>query len=172
MNDRCNWYIGIDPGKSGGIAIINCADHVKVTPMILAGKDLDVSAIEDWIFGNYNHTQRTIACIEKVHSMPKQGVASSFKFGFVTGVMHGIIGTLGIPLHLVTPQAWKKEILAGTLKDKDAAIDFCRRVYPEVNLLATERSRKPHSGMADALCIARYASIKFGNHFIGDTKCD
>jgi crossover junction endodeoxyribonuclease RuvC len=80
-----------------------------------------------------------------------------FKFGFVTGVMHGIISTLAIPLYLVTPQAWKKKILAGTAKDKDAAIDYCRRVYPDVSLLATERSRKPHDGMADALCIARYA---------------
>ena len=150
-------YIGIDPGKSGGIAII-LEDEVKVTPMILAGKDVDVGAVAHWIgYITNNYPTTVIACIEKVHSMPKQGVASSFKFGFVTGVMHGIIRTLGIPLHMVTPQAWKKRILAGTPKDKDAAIDFCRRVYPNVNLLATERSRVPHSGIADALCIAKYA---------------
>ena len=165
-----NLYIGIDPGKTGGIAILQ-DNKIYITPMLLAGKDLDVSAIARWIIDNGiiigQSRENICACIEKVHSMPKQGVASSFKFGFVTGVMHGIIRTLGIPLHLVTPQAWKKEILAGTPKDKDAAIDFCRRIYPEVNLLATERSRVPHSGMADALCIARYASVKFG-----DTKCD
>ena len=155
------FYIGIDPGKKGGVAVI-LEETVIVTPMILAGKDVDVKAMVDFLVRNVivpkaGQSRNGIACIEKVHSMPEQGVASSFKFGFVTGVMHGIIRTLGIPLHMVTPQAWKKKILAGTPKDKDAAIDFCRRVYPNVNLLATERSRVPHSGIADALCIAKYA---------------
>jgi len=150
-------YIGIDPGKSGGIAMIT-PEKTYITSMILSGKDVDAGAVAEWIMANSNgYLERCVACIEKVHSLPKQGVVSSFKFGFVTGVMHGIIRTLGIPLHMVTPQAWKKKVLAGTPKDKDAAIDFCRRVYPNVNLLATERSRVPHSGIADALCIAKYA---------------
>ena len=157
-------FIGVDPGKSGGIAIINVfTNEIFVTPMILSGKDVDAKAIADWITSNTYKYEHPITCIEKVHAMPGQGVTSMFKFGFVTGVMHGIIRTLGIPLHLVTPQAWKKEILAGTPKDKEAAIDFCRRIYPQVNLLATERSRKPHSGIADALCIARYAKEKYNN---------
>ena len=154
-------YIGIDPGKSGGIAIIDTEiNSTHVTPVILSGKDIDAFAISKWIIHILKGRNNVVACIEKVHAMPGQGVTSMFKFGFVTGVMHGIIRTLGIPLHLVTPQAWKKEILAGTPKDKDAAIDYCRRVYPNVNLLATPRSRKPHSGMADALCIAEYAKRK------------
>ena len=154
--------IGIDPGKSGGVAIID-GDIVLVTTMLLAGKDVDVAAMAGWIRDNtliYNEGN-VIACIEKVHAMPGNGVSSMFKFGFVTGIMHGIIGTLGIPLHMVTPQAWKKNVLAGTPKDKDAAIDFCRRVYPKVSLLATSRSRKAHSGIADALCIARHAQETF-----------
>lgn len=148
-------YIGIDPGQSGGIAIVKGNLLAAVYVMPVAGKEIDTIRINEilknWLEDN------PIAVIEKVHSMPQQGVASSFKFGFNTGILHGIIRTHGIPLHLVTPQAWKKKILSGTAKDKDAAIDFCRRVYPQVNLLATPRSKKPHDGMADALCIARYA---------------
>jgi len=156
------YYLGIDPGLKGGIAIIHANEAPRVTAIPLAGKATDVMAVSNWIHDMTNdYNDPVIACIEKVHAMPGQGVSSMFKFGFVTGVMHGIIGTLGHSLHLVTPQAWKKQILAGTPKDKDAAIDFCRRVYPNVNLLATERSRKPHSGIADALCIARYASLNF-----------
>lgn len=152
------YYIGIDPGKSGGIAVIRF-DKVVVTPMILSGKDIDVYEMTKWIKNETFMLKNTVACIEKVHAMPGQGVTSMFKFGFVTGVMHGILGALGIPIHLVTPQAWKKKILVGTNKDKDAAADYCRKVYPKVSLLATERSRKPHSGIADSLCIARYASL-------------
>jgi len=154
-------YIGIDPGKSGGLVAIISDHTVETTPMLLAGKDIDIARTTKWI---HTHSIRdsTVVCIEKVHAMPGQGVTSMFKFGFVTGVMHGIISALELPLFLVTPQTWKNKILQGTKKDKAAAVDYCRRVYPRISLLATKRSRVPHSGMADALCIARYAQLTIG----------
>ena len=151
-------YVGIDPGQKGGIAFIEPrADHATTFAMPMAGKEIDVSAITE-LFAEWT-VGKVIVVIEKVHAMPKQGVVSTFKFGFGTGVLHGIVRTLGFPLHLVTPQKWKKVVLEGTSKDKAAAIDFCKRIYPDINLLATKRSRVPHDGMADALCIARYAEI-------------
>ena len=154
-------YIGVDPGKSGGIAIVTdrgSASVVAVTPMLIAGREIDLTATAEWIdecIGDANAT----CYIEKVSAMPKQGVTSMFNFGFSTGAIHGIMATLGIPRHLVTPQRWKKIVLVNTKKDKEAAIDFCRRSYPDVSLLATDRSWKAHSGMADAICIASYALI-------------
>jgi crossover junction endodeoxyribonuclease RuvC len=124
--------------------------------MIVAGKDIDLAATADWLDFHLGEMHAD-SYIEKVGAMPKQGVTSMFNFGFSTGALHGIVATLGIPRYLVTPTKWKNNVLSGTKKDKEAAIDWCRRAYPDVNLLATEKSRKPHSGMADALCIARYA---------------
>lgn len=46
--------------------------------------------------------------IERVHGMPKQGLASTFKFGFGTGIVHGVAGALRLPVTLVTPNQWKK----------------------------------------------------------------
>ena len=37
------------------------------------------------------------------------------------------------------------------------AAEVCQRLFPKVNLLASKRCRKPHSGMVDALLIAEYA---------------
>lgn len=85
-----------------------------------------------------------------------------FKFGFVTGIIHGVLGTLGIPRYEVPPQTWKKRILSGTLKDKAAASDWCSHVYPNVSLLENSRCHKPHSGMSDALCLAHYAMVTYG----------
>ena len=68
----------------------------------------------------------------------------------------------------MTPQALKKEVLAGTAKDKQAAIDHCLSAYPGVRLMATDKSRTYHSGMADAICIAEYGAIKEG--LIGPTS--
>lgn len=156
-------YIGIDPGLSGAIAAIltNSIDaphSIEIAPMPIAGKELDVAMIIDYLemLAEFDR----IAYIEAVHSMPKQGVSSSFKFGFVTGVIHGIFRTLGIPLYLVTPQAWKKEILAGTDKSKQAAIDWALRAYPNVNLFRTEKSKIYDHNLADALAIAEYAKRK------------
>jgi crossover junction endodeoxyribonuclease RuvC len=81
---------------------------------------------------------------------------SVFRFGFGAGLWVGILGALGIPFERVPPQAWKKAVLAGTAKDKAAAIAYCSRRFPAASLLATPRSTKPHDGLADALCLAEY----------------
>lgn len=157
--------IGIDPGLTGGIAVLRSSHVADVIAIPATDGDVDVSRLVKWIqqktlYDPYIGGMNVIAYIENVHAMPGQGVSSMFKFGFVTGILHGIIRTLEIPMKLVTPQAWKKQILAGTPKDKQAAIDYCLRVYPNVNLLPTERSKVYHSGMADALCIAEYGYKK------------
>jgi len=158
--------IGIDPGKGGGLAAIETMGDINVTPMFIAGKELDIPRISDWIYDRGHRTSVVIVCIEKVHAMSKpgqqkQGVVSMFTFGKNVGILYGIIGSMLIPLYEVAPQTWKKVILADTPKDKQAAIDYCMRRFPSVSLLATPRSRKPHDGMADALCIAAYALVRY-----------
>jgi len=153
-------YIGIDPGKTGAIAILYGNELLDYTTMMVGGKDLDLRAIARWLILNTEKSE-VVACIESVHAMPGQGVTSMFTFGFVTGAIHGILATLEIPYHLVTPQAWKKEILAGTAKDKQSAIDHALRAYPGVNLLATPKSHVPHSGLADSICISEFCSRNY-----------
>lgn len=131
--------------------------HGKLYPdvhvMPLAGKEIDAGKLAFWL----NELDVSHAFVEKVHSMPKQGVSSSFKFGQNYGTILGVLGAGRISTTLVTPQRWKKVVLTDVGdKDKAAAIAFCRRMYPTCQLLASDRCRKPHDGMADALCIATY----------------
>jgi len=151
-------YVGFDPGKTGALAAIT-EDGTCTTalPFPLSGdNELDITELTKWL--KVLQEQGTVyAIIEKVHAMPGQGVTSMFSFGMTTGMLHGMLAALGIPRFLVSPQAWKKRILYDTAKDKNAAIEYCSRVYPYVSLLATPRSKKAHSGVADAVCIARHA---------------
>ena len=149
---------GLDPGKSGGMAKWCNGKIVKVCAMPIAGKTLDLPAIASWL--SYKNEGTVVAYIEKVGAMPLQGVTSMFTFGFVTGCLHGILSALKIPFYLVPPQTWKKVVLAGTPHDKQSTIEFVMRAYPYVNLRATARSVKPHDGIADAICIATYASLQ------------
>ena len=148
--------VGIDPGQKGGLAYLSDY-HAEAVPMPMIGKDLDVQKIVRML-----RTQSVeLVVLEKVHAMPQQGVSSMFTFGFGVGVIVGTVETLGLPLRWVTPQAWKKLVLAGTAKDKDAAIAHVRQAYPGIELVPG-RARTPHDGIADAVCIAEYGRRTFG----------
>ena len=140
----------IDPGMKGGIAT-HSGHIVGAFAMPTAGKEIDCVAIANFLIG----FQPDWLVIEKVGAMPKQGVSSTFKFGKGYGSLFGIAAALHIPVELVTPQRWKSKVLHGTKKDKDAAIAYCRRAFPEVSLIPP-RCRTEHDGIADALCLVEY----------------
>jgi len=145
--------IGIDPGIRGGIAFYR-AEQMLVMPM---PKDIQIPKITREIWpGAWR------AYVELVHAMPGQGVTSMFTFGKGYGKILGMLETLSIPYGLVSPQKWKKKVL-GQKKDKQAAIAFCAHTYPNISLLATPRSRVPHDGMAEAVCIAHYGIKDYWN---------
>lgn len=144
--------MGIDPGKSGGLAVIEIIGgsiRARGIPMPLAGKLIDGQEIASFVAA----AKPQMVVVEAVHSMPKQGVSSSFTFGMGFGIIQGVLLGSRTPYRLVTPQAWKKAILSGTQKDKDAAVAWVRRAYPMVDL-TPGRTRKPHDGIADAVCLA------------------
>jgi crossover junction endodeoxyribonuclease RuvC len=142
--------ISFDPGQKGGIAIHH-QGNTTAHPMPLAGKGLDLASIATMV----RSAAPDIAVIEKVGSMPGQGVSSTFTFGTGYGQLQGLLAGMGIPYELVTPQDWKKLVLAGTTKDKDAAIAYCRRAFPDVPLVMP-RCRNAHDGIADALCLLQF----------------
>jgi Holliday junction resolvasome RuvABC endonuclease subunit len=152
--------IGIDPGLSGGVAIIRAPTDVTCIVMPVSGGEVDAGLLAAWLLRELPRPlSGTVAYVEKVGSMPKQGVASTFKFGKGYGQVLGMLAALGIDTRLVTPQAWKKQVLAGTTQDKDAAIAYCRMRWPGIELVQ-HRCRKPHDGLADALCIAAYGAAR------------
>lgn len=141
--------IGIDPGKSGGIALVSDSRTV-VYPYSDEALITCLKKARDW--GN---AKKVRVCVEKVGAMPGQGVVSMFSFGKSLGFIEGVLQAYGISYQLVPPQTWKKEFsLTG---DKSNSIDVCRKLFPDINLLATNRSRKPHDGMAESLLMAEYA---------------
>lgn len=139
--------IGIDPGKNGAIAVIY-GDIVRV-------QVFDIQEYSKILF-NVHNMDDTIRCVvEKVNAMPGQGVTSMFNFGQNFGLIQGLLIAYNIPYELVTPQKWKKEF--GVTSDKNTSIEVCQRLFPAEDLRATERCRKPHDGIAEALLMAEYA---------------
>jgi hypothetical protein len=71
----------------------------------------------------------------------------------------------GVSWEFVQPKKWQKEIFEGMNEIKNTkgkrdtkkmALMACQRMYPDVDLTPTERAKKPHDGIVDALLIAEY----------------
>ena len=137
-------YIGIDPGKKGALAIID-GENVSVYPF-----DEDAYIRELYIASKIP----CVCCLERVGAMPGQGVTSMFSFGTNFGFIQGVLHAYHIPFELVTPQKWKKEF---GVSGKNESVTVCKRLFPGVSLLATEKCRKDSDGMAEALLMAEYA---------------
>ena len=150
-------YIGIDPGKNGGIALIDDKMMGRTYPFS-----------DEFLVKELHDCSKNVPCkcvLEHVHAMPKQGVSSTFNFGMNFGFIQGVLKAYGIPYELVTPQKWKKEF--SCTSDKNTSIEVCKRLFPNVNLKATERCKKDHDGMAEALLIAEYGR----RHYNGQVEC-
>lgn len=151
--------LGIDPGLTGCVAAIE-GDKISFydTPTIKVKKGSGgvkteyLPAQMAQIIQTFQHRSLIHCFIEKVHSMPGQGSVSMFGFGFGFGLWIGILAALHIPYTLVTPQAWKKELMLG-MADKDAARIRAQELFPQV---VGELSRKMDIGRADALLIAAF----------------
>ena len=142
------YFLSIDPGAvSGAYALFFAGKPVKVGDLPVADGQLDGAELGRMVAG----MEPEAVVVERVASMPKQGVASTFKFGMAVGIIHGVVLAHQVPLHLETPGTWKRHFrLTGT--DKDAARALAIRLHPSLVGLA----RKKDQGRADALLMGTY----------------
>jgi len=169
VNERI--YIGIDPGLTGAVATIDSQGRVislQDTPTIKvqrggrARNEYSEPGMAQLLRGIVNsmldrgHGYQALVAIENVHSMPKQGVASSFHFGVGYGIWRGIIAALGLSCQRVEPAVWKKAM--GVAAVKNSAVAKALLLYPNADICYQYRGRTIYQdGRAEALLLARYA---------------
>ncbi len=159
-----NLIIGIDPGKSGGLAVL---DGMKVSTLVntptskegIRGYDIEQMVA---LLSNYEPHKVTVF-MEKVGGAPiggnRKGAQGMFSFGLGVGVWMGIIETLGFNLVLVTPQAWKKVMFRKTGYDKKASVIMAKELFPNADL-KPGRKRVDDHNLAEALLIAFYGRLQ------------
>lgn len=146
--------IGIDPGLSGGIALI---EHTKestkyeswyMPTLYLSKTKKQINCVAfSCVLDKYNPD---MVIIEQVHAMPKQGVSSTFNFGMGYGMLQGVVLGMEYPMELITPQEWKKHFKLWA-KGKDASRAKAQLLFPMEDL-----GKKKDDGRAEALLIAKY----------------
>lgn len=151
--------LGIDPGLKGAWAVLS--DYApQAEPLPFVGGVLDVRTLAS----QWKTLAPDVVVIERAQAYPKQGVSGAFNYGETYGLLKGIVRMLGFRLELVGPAKWHKALLIGNITDqkekKDAVIRYVYEAFPSVELVRPG-CRKPHDGMADALCLAEYGRRTF-----------
>lgn len=102
-------YIGIDPGKKGGIACITPNDKgtLLADTWEMPEGELDLWKIFQELSGlMLMGTMK--ACIEHVTASPQAGVTSMFTFGYGYGRLRMGLMAIGVSHQPVRPQVWQK----------------------------------------------------------------
>ena len=152
--------IGIDPGLSGGIAILDNSKVIELfdMPVMPDGKknkrQLNSALLAKMIKDNIKNLEDTVMVVEQVNAMPGQGVTSMFNFGQTFGAIKGICAALGLPIFLVRPAKWKKhfELINSS---KDSSRTKAIEMYPSIS---EKLSKKKDVNKSDAILIARFYS--------------
>jgi len=153
---RKNIVIGVDPGLSGAVALFNgVSGELRLIDMPVVeykkGKRrVDLTSLGIWLNSQELETIR-VAYIEDVHSMPQQGVASTFAFGRAFGGIEGVIGGAGVPIIYTPPTVWKARM--GVTADKETSRARATHILPKY---ADKWNLKKHDGRAEATLIAIY----------------
>jgi crossover junction endodeoxyribonuclease RuvC len=147
--------LGIDPGATGALVLLENILPIEWTAMptikIGTATRVNAAALTDFIAS----CCCTHVYVEAVHAMPGQGVTSMFNFGHSCGTVMGVLGAMGLPHTMITPQSWKKASgLIGT--DKDAARSRAIQLWPKWREL--DKKGKGQA-LADAALIALYGKL-------------
>ena len=181
MPAKKRWVLGMDPGKHGGLVLLNVdkiTDQVHIPTPVKDGR-VDVVGIVEALKPYADDI--VTAFIEDVHSLLGSSTKSSFEFGHAAGSLYGAVqGLLGTRLQVgyVAPPMWQRTAWKETgkvtsprmdengkqkvgktgkpLLDNDPKASSMRaalHLFPGVSFVP-KRCRVPHDGLVDAALIA------------------
>jgi hypothetical protein len=135
MTDRGFTILAVDPGLTGALAWYApfAPEIITVDDMPVVAGDVDPAALARRI----RQMSPNAAVVERVGARPGQGVSSMFKFGCGYGMVQGVIASLGIPIHLVTPGKWKRHYALPA--DKEEARARAIKLWPTCDRFARKR---------------------------------
>ncbi len=134
-------YLGIDPGVSGGIAILNATGGVHDVCRMPYEDEHLCDVLREYGGG------RASAVLERVSASPQMGVVSAFTFGVGFGRLRLGLHAAAIPFELIHPLVWQKAMRCRTHGDKNISRDRAQCLFPKLYVT---------HAIGDALLLAEY----------------
>ncbi len=159
MSKTLNYYryfLGIDPGKFGGLVCLSRSRIITCTPMPETTRDLC-----SWFQVVCLNPETTTAVIERVRSRPCQSSQSGFTSGRGYGRLEAFLTVLDIRTEDVTPQTWMRALSIPPKKKTESKSQWKERLrakaqqlFPTLDLW--EQTKGKQLAVADALLIAEF----------------
>ena len=160
-----------DPGAKGAIVLFT--DQAKIYKIIqtpsykektTTGKTSNhVDGIEIVRILKPYKDRIKFAILEKVTSMPKQGVKSMFTFGGNFRVIEGILNAWEIPVHFVKPKEWQNFVGYQNINEKDTKAKsrlLAEKHFGLDSFMVDGKSLIKKDGITDASLIGLYGVRK------------
>lgn len=154
-------YLGFDPGKKGFMCLYDSSYNGYRHYPLFQGNRLNHDMLVE--LERLSKTYSIMAVVEQVHSMPHQGVASTFSFGTNYGMILGALEAIGIPYSTVTPGKWQKFICEAVDKapnPKQMHYNAARRLFPNMDFRRSERCKVYDDNKVDSTLICEYGVRK------------
>lgn len=166
-------FVGVDPGSDGFLSI-SYGDELIFQPVPKIKDKVDHHELAR-IISTINDSGITHCVLEDIHAVFGSSAGSTFNFGHIQGFIEGCLCTHGIPYTKVQPKAWQKVMWEGiplitkpsttgkthVTDTKAMSLMAAKRLFPKVDLRASERCKIPHDGKVDSLLIMQYCKYKF-----------
>ena len=158
-------HIGIDPGVTGAIAWFSGEGAlIEIEDLPTAAVKVGQSTLNRIVPASLAELLRrpgripAAAYVEHVQPMPKNGSIAGFQLGQASGQIEGVLSALGVTIHLIPPQSWKRHYGApgrglSDAQRKEWARQRALQLWPG---LAASLARKKDHGRAEAALIGAY----------------
>lgn len=152
------FYIGLDPGVGGGIAVLNRdGGAVRAVKAPESERELFELLVP---FGTTDGAEAVCAraYLERVRASPQMGVVSAFTFGRGYGVLRMALVAARIPFDEVLPNTWQKALQCQSGGDKNVTKRRAQELFPTLKvthavadaLLLAEHGRRLDTGVTTA----------------------
>lgn len=155
-------YLGVDPGKSGGLAVIRGGEVAWW--YVMPDSDFDLfETVKVCI-----ETEDIQYChLERVHSMPGEGHVGVFSFGENYGKIQMALTGNQVPYEKITPRTWQKGVgVKAKLKEeskpqfKERLRQHAQQLFPSLELWRIPRTLTKQRAVCDAILLAEYCRRK------------
>lgn len=145
-NTKTMMFIGIDPGKTGGLAVVDRNGRVREAVKMPSTNPEILRKIEE--FAGLAAPETPVHCaLEYVRSRPGLSSVAMFTFGRGYGALEMALAAVGLPFDSPTPQRWQTAMECMSKGDKNITKARAAKLWPRLTLT---------HATADACLIAEY----------------